>query len=176
MRAVRIGEMSESRFRKPYQAVQQRHEDARGEALAGLAEAGQRLEAWEKEQPRLEDRLGRQLERLWKDELGLRPFPRFRKRVPAMPPQRIGRRLRRFRRRRLRGYRKALRRLGRAAAESWPARRMRLEMAWRRLRLRVSPGWALLVLVALALVLIDRFAPSVIEDLLARFVARGSGP
>lgn len=168
--------MSESRFRKPYQAAQQRHDGARRETLAVLAEAARRVEAWQVEGPRLEDRLGRQLEGLWKEELGLRPLPRVRRKLPVMPWQRIDRRLRRLRRKRLRSYRKKLLRLGMAATESWPARRMRLATAWMELRLRVSPRWALFLLGALALALIDRFAPSLIEDFLALFVAGSGGP
>lgn len=168
--------MSENRYREPYLAARQRHDDARAEALEVLAEAGRRVEAWEKEQPRLEDRIGRRFEGLWKKELGLRPLPRFRKRVPAMPPQSLDRRLRRFRRKLLGAYRKKLRRLEGAAAESWPARKTRLALAAMELRLRVSPGWALLALAALALALLDRFAPSLLEDIFALFVARGGGP
>lgn len=168
--------MSESRFRGAYQAAGKRHDETRTGALEALAEAGRRVDAWERERTGLEDRLGRQLAHLWKEELGLRPFPRWRRKLPIMPRQRVDRRLRRLRRKRLGGYRKKLRRFRDAARASWPARRMRFAAACMALRLRVSPGWALFVLAALALVLLDALAPSVLEGFFAVFVSGGSGP
>ena len=168
--------MSESGFRKPYQAVQERHDETLGSARLALTEVGRQVEAWDEEQPGLEHRLGHRLETLWKDELGLRPLLRFQRKVPAMPRQRLDRRLRRLRRKRLPGYRKALRRLEAAATDSGRARKLRLRMAFMELRLRVSPVWAFLLLAALALALVDRLVPSAIEDFFTLFVADGSGP
>ena len=161
--------MSERPYQEPYEAAQQRYDQTLAETLEVLTEASRQIETMDTEHPLLESRLGRNVLRLWKKDLGLRPLPRLWRKVPHMPAQRIDRRLRGLRRQRLGGVHKGMRRLSTAPGQSWPGRRRRLAMAFMELRLRLSPGWALVLLVVLALALIDAIMPSAFEDVFDAF-------
>lgn len=155
--------MTASRFHKPYEEARQKHDEALSEARQLLATTGELRRQWKAERPLLEARLGRHLRRLWTDQLGLRPGPSLRK-LPRPPWRRIDWRLRRLERKRLGSYRKALRRLARAATASWPARRRRAELSHLEVRLWVTPFRLLLVLAPPLLVVLHWLAPSLLES------------